>query len=58
MSGRHWLWRAAALWLVPVALPLMLGVRLVVAGAPPMVGRGLQRIGLLKITLKEQMPSR
>jgi membrane glycosyltransferase len=44
-------WRdlAAALWLAPVALPLLLAVPGVVAGAQPALGQALRRKGLLLI---------
>jgi len=44
-------WRdvSAALWLAPVALPLLAAVPLVVGGARSTLGRGLRRAGLLLI---------
>ena len=51
-------WRdpAAALWLAPVALPLLLAAPLVVWGSRPALGRAVRRAGLL-LTPEETAPA-
>lgn len=47
LAGALWLDAGIALWLAPVALPLVLAVPLTVWGSRPAAGRALKRAGLL-----------
>jgi membrane glycosyltransferase len=54
MAAVAWRDASAALWLAPVALPLVLATPLAVWGARPALGRALRRSGLLLIPEESQ----